>query len=119
MDDPQLLALLDETRASCEGFNSKDVAAWMDPFHEQAVTYNGGFMAVADIRPIAEVAIEGYSRFAIDNVDGRIVDDTAVLFGDYALDMADGTSTRGAFTFTFVRVDGAWQTLLTHYTPTQ
>ncbi|MEX2294004.1 MAG: nuclear transport factor 2 family protein [Acidimicrobiales bacterium] len=118
MDDPELLSLLDEAIASCEGFNQKNVSAWMDPFHADAVTYNGGFLAIAEVRPMAEVAIEAYSRFMIDNVDGRIVGDTAILFGDYALDMTDGTGTSGAFTFTCARVDGAWKTLLTHYTPT-
>lgn len=117
MENPELIALHEATVASCEGFNNKDVAAWMDPFHDDAVTYNNGFMATSTIRPIADTLIESFKSFTIDNVDGSIVDDTAILFGDYATEMTDGTTTTGAFTFTFVRTNGAWKTLLTHYTP--
>ena len=117
MDNPELIALHDAALASCEGFNNNDVSAWMDPFHDDAVTYNGGFIPVAIIRPMADTLIETFKSFTIGNVDGRIVDDTAILFGDYLTEMADGTTTRGAFTFTFVRTNGEWKTLLTHYTP--
>lgn len=82
MDNPELKALRDEALASCEGFNQKDVGAWMDPFHDEAVTYNKGFMPVAAVRPIADAVLEGSRSFNIENVDGRIVDNTAILFGD-------------------------------------
>ncbi len=118
IDDPELAALRDEMLASCEGFNAKDVGAWMDPFHEDAVTYNAGFTPLAMIRPVAPALIQTMKSFDVDNVDGRMVGDTAILFGDYRFEMEDGSVTVGAFTFTHVRVDGDWKTLLTHYTPT-
>jgi hypothetical protein len=117
MDDPQLVALHKEALASCEGFNNKDVAAWMDPFHEDAVTYNNAFMTLAMIRPMAPTLIDSYKSFNIENVDGRRVGDTAILFGDFITEMADGSVTKGAFTFTFAKVDGEWKNLLSHYTP--
>ena len=116
MDDPELIALHEEALASCEGFNNKDVGAWMDPFHEDAVTYNDAFMTLAMIRPMAPTLIDSYKSFNIENVDGRRVGDTAILFGDYKMEMADGTAVNGAFTSTHAKVDGAWKTLLTHYT---
>lgn len=119
MDDPQLVALRDEALASCEGFNNKDVSAWMDPFHEDAVTYNDAFMTLAMIRPMAPTLIDSYKSFNISNVDGRIVGDTAILFGDFVTEMADGSVQGGAFSFTFARVDGDWKNLLSHYTPRQ
>jgi hypothetical protein len=117
MDHPELIALHEETLASCEGFNNKDVSAWMDPFHEDAVTYNDGFMPISILRPVADSLIESFNSFNISNVDGRIVGNTAVLFGDYVTEMADGTTRSGAFTLTAVKTNGEWKTLLTHYTP--
>jgi hypothetical protein len=117
IDDPELAALRDELVASCKGFNRKDVGAWMDPFHEDAVTYNEGFIPLALIRPAADTIIAAAKTFDVDDVDGRRVDDTAILFGGYRYELADGKVTTGAFTSTHVRVAGAWKTLLTHYTP--
>lgn len=35
--------------------------------------------------------IHGYKSFTMHNLDGRIVNDTAVLFGEYVTEAADGT----------------------------
>ena len=116
IEDPELAALHDAMLESCVGFAAKDVGAWMDPFHEDAVTYNNGFMPISAIRPVADVLIAAAKRFDVSNVDGRIAGDTAVLFGDYRYEMEDGSVTTGAFTSTHARVGGEWKTLLTHYT---
>ena len=117
MDNPELKALLDETLASCEGFNRKDADAWFAPVHVDGMTYNKGFMPVSAVRPIADAVLEASKSFNIDNVDGRIVDNTAILFGAYRYELNDGTVETGNFSLTAVRTNGAWKTLLTHYTP--
>jgi hypothetical protein len=117
LDNAELAALRDELLASCEGFNRKDVGAWMDPIHEDAVTYNKDFMPISTIRPIAKDVLDASKSFTVDNVDGRIVDDTAILFGDYRFELNDGSVESGAFTATYVRTNGEWKALLTHYTP--
>jgi hypothetical protein len=115
-DHPELARIHADWLASCVGFNNKDVAAWMDPFHEDAVTYNEGFMPLSAIRPMADAIIATAKSFDVENVDGRIVDDTAILFGDFRYEMEDGTVTTGAFTSTHARVGTDWKILLTHYT---
>jgi uncharacterized protein DUF4440 len=117
VDNTELANLRDELLASCEGFNRKDVGAWLDPFHEDAVTYNKGFITLAVVRPMADAILESARSFNVENVDGRIVDNTAILFGDYRFELADGTAETGAFAITYVRTDGAWKALLSHYTP--
>ena len=117
MDNNELASLRDELLASCEGFNRKDVGAWLDPFHEDAVTYNKGFIPLSAIRPMADTILASATSFNVENVDGRIVDDTAILFGDFRFELADGTVEAGAFAITYVRSDGEWKALLSHYTP--
>ena len=117
IDDPDLAGLRDAFVAGCVGFNAKDAAAWLDPFHTRSVTYNNGFMDVSAIRAIADAVLAGATSFDVDNVDGRIVGDTAILFGDYRYVMADGSVTVGAFSSTHARVAGEWSILMTHYTP--
>ena len=115
--EPALESLRDELLASCEGFNRKDVGAWLDPFHTDAVTYNKGFMPLSMIRPMADAVLASAKSFTVDNVDGRIVDDTAVLYGEFRFELNDGTVEAGAFAITYVRTHGAWKALLSHYTP--
>ena len=116
-DHPELARIHADWLASCAGFNAKDVAAWMDPFHEDAVTYNEGFIPLSAIRPMADAIIVTAKSFDVEHVDGRIVDGTAILFGDFRYEMEDGSVTAGAFTSTHVRVGDDWKTLLTPYTP--
>lgn len=117
MDKPELVALKEELLASCEGFNRKDAAAWLDPLHADAITYNRGFVPVSAVRPIADAVLSASKSFNVDNVDGRIVGDTAILFGDYRYELADGNVEAGAFTITYARVDSGWKGHLSHYTP--
>ncbi len=75
IEDPELAALRDSMLASCAGLNAKDVGAWLDPFHDEAVSYDTAFMRVADVRTVADSVIAGAKSFDMDNIDGRIVDD--------------------------------------------
>ena len=52
-------------------------------------------MDVSAIRAIADTVLAAATSFDVNNVDGRIVGDTAILFGDYRYVMADGSVTVG------------------------
>jgi hypothetical protein len=69
----ELGRLRDELYASCEGFNRKNIEAWLGPFHDDAVTFSQGFVPISATRPMAESIIGAAKSFDVDNVDGRIV----------------------------------------------
>ena len=121
--DPEVQELTDLFDAGCDAFNRKDVTGYLASAHPSAWTHQGGvFMSVEALRAVAPTVVEASERFEVTEWQGGVViGGTGVAWGEFefvAKDGARGTTTStGKFSVHFVRVDGSWRVLFSHYTP--
>lgn len=109
--------------AGAAAFNAKNVDGYLESTHPAAWTYQGGiFSSVEALRPVVPTILESADHFSVTKwLGGLVVGDCGAAWGEYefAVKGADGatTSSTGHLSAHFVRVDGAWCILFTHYTP--
>lgn len=118
-DELELRKALD---AANDAYNRGDAEGWLGPGLEGAVVFQGStqaFIPLTVLRSAAEAILSLGGRFSVEDVQCRIVGDTAVQFGTFENQASpDAVPERGSFSITYARVDGEWRPLFSHYTPT-
>jgi Domain of unknown function (DUF4440) len=119
---------LDEVAATWlageRAFNSKDLAGWFAATHPEVRTFQGDrFQTGAEALAEAPAMLEAADRFETIWHEGTVVDDSAVLWGECEFDIRIGngpaTTFLLAFSAYYVRTNGSWRSLFTHYTQVQ
>lgn len=113
---------MQQLEAATDAYNRADVAGWLGPALDNAVVFQGSalaFIPMEVLRSAAPAIVALGGRFAVRDVESRIVGNTAVQFGTYENTASpDSEPEVGSFSITYARVDGSWRPLFSHYTPT-
>ena len=128
-EDADLGALRDTFDTAVAALNAGNLDGFLDTVHDEALSfYSCGPTSGKQGREACAVDWQLFfntttgARFETRDPQYRIIGDTGIAYGSYALSVNYNNQGRqvvheGRYTMTYTQVDGAWQIVMQHNTP--